>query len=71
MKILTAKFINGHLELPEGAVREGDVVTVLVRDSKEEFSLTPEERSHLEFAIAQADRGEGIDGWRLLDDLRD
>jgi hypothetical protein len=42
MKILTAKFVNGRLDLPEGSVREGDTVTLLVPEQEEEFSLTPE-----------------------------
>ena len=70
MKILTAKYINGQLELPEGCLREGDVVTLLVPEPEQEFDLTPEERSSLEAAIAQAKTGEGIDGWDLLDQLR-
>lgn len=33
------------------------------------FTLTPDERSLLETAIAQADRGELVDGWKLLAEL--
>ena len=71
MKILTAKYINGHLDLPEGCLREGDVVTLLVAEQDHEFTLTPAESSRLKAAIAQANRGEGIDGWNLLEELRD
>ena len=70
MKILTAKYINGRLDLPEGCLNEGDVVTLLVSDQEVQFSLTPEETSRLEAAIAQADKGEFTDGWYLLDELR-
>ena len=70
MKILTAKYINGHLELPEGCLQEGDVVTLLVPDPQREFILEPEEREYLEAAIAQARTGQGIDGWDMLDQLR-
>lgn len=70
MKILTAKYINGRLDLPEGSLNEGDVVTLLVADQGLEFSLSPEETSRLEAAIAQANKGESIDGWNLLDELR-
>ena len=70
MKILTAKFINGRLDLPEGSLNEGDVVTLLVSDQEVQFRLTPEETSRLEAAIAQADKGEFTDGWNLLDELR-
>ena len=67
MKILTAKYINGRLDLPEGCLSEGDVVTLLVPER--EFSLTREESSLLEAAVAQARTGVGIYGWDLLDEL--
>ena len=70
MKILTAKYINGRLDLPEGSLNEGDVVTILVADEEEQFSLTPEETSRFESAIAQANKGESTDGWNLLEELR-
>ena len=70
MKILTARYINGRLDLPEGSLSEGDVVIILVSDQKVPFSLTPEETSRLEAVIAQANNGESTDGWNLLDELR-
>ena len=70
MKILTAKYINGRLDLPEGSLNEGDIVTLLVADEDEQFSLTPEETSRLEAAITQANNGESTDGWNLLEELR-
>ena len=70
MKILTAKYINGRLDLPEGSLNEGDIVTLLVADEDEQFILTPEETSRLEAAITQANNGESTDGWNLLDELR-
>lgn len=70
MKVLTARFAAGRLDLPEGSVREGDVVTLLVPEDERGFTLTPEEHARLEAAIAQAERGEVVDGWKLLDELR-
>ena len=70
MKILTAKYINDRLDLPEGSLNEGDIVTLLVADEDEQFSLTPEETSRLEADITQANNGESTDGWNLLDELR-
>ena len=70
MKILTAKFVDGRLDVPEGAVSEGDTVTLLVPESEEDFELTATEQEHLAEAIAQADRGDGIDGWKLLEELK-
>ena len=64
MKILTARFVNGQLEMPDGAVREGDTVTLLVPEhAGEEFELSDEEVALLEEAVEQADRGEGITAW--------
>ena len=70
MKILTAKYINGRLDLPEGCLNEGDVVTLLVSDQEVQFSLTPEEMSRLEAAITLANDGKSTDGWNLLGELR-
>jgi hypothetical protein len=37
---------------------------------EESFTLTPEQRRFLRESIEQARRGEGIDGWELLEELR-
>lgn len=69
MKILTAKVIDGRLELPKGEVEEGAIVTVLVSEGEKGFELSPDEENRLLESIAQAERGETIDGWQLLNDL--
>jgi hypothetical protein len=70
MKVLTAKVMDGgRLDVPEGSLREGDTVTLLVPEAEEGFTLSPEEKTSLLQAIAQADRGEVIDGWQLLSEL--
>ena len=72
MKVLTAKVMDGgRLDVPEGSLRTGEVVTLLVPEADEGFELSPEERSFLLESIAQADRGESIDGWKLLAELED
>ncbi len=71
MKLLTARFLDGHLDIPEGCLKEGDVVTLLVPEADHGFELTPQEKTLLLESIAQADRGEIIDGWQLLDEIRD
>jgi hypothetical protein len=72
MKVLTAKVMEGgRLDVPEGSFREGDMVTLLVPEAEEGFTLSPEEKVFLQEAIAQADRGEAVDGWRLLSELED
>jgi hypothetical protein len=72
MKVLTAKVMGGgRLDVPEGSLQEGDTVTLLVPEAEEGFSLSPEEKSFLRESIAQADRGEVVDGWKLLAELGD
>jgi hypothetical protein len=71
MKVLTAKVVGGKLDVPEGTLEEGATITLLVPEAEEGFTLSPEEQALLLKAIGQAERGEVVDGWRLLDDLRD
>jgi len=71
MRVLSAKVVDGGLDVPEGSLEEGAVVTVLVPDAEEGFKLSPEEQALLLESIAQAERGEVVDGWRLLAELRD
>ena len=70
MKILSAKVVDGRLDIPEGMLEEGSVVTVLVRESAEVVELSEEQRKELSAAIAEANRGEGVDGWQFLEELR-
>ena len=70
MKVLTAKVMDdGRLDVPEGSLRKGDTITLLVPEAEEGFRLSPEEKSFLRESIAQADRGEVVDGWQLLAEL--
>lgn len=71
MKILTAKVIDGRLDVPEGSFQEGATVTLLVPESEEGFRLSQEDQALLLQSISQAERGEVVDGWELLDELPD
>jgi hypothetical protein len=62
--------IDGQLDLPEGTLEEGVIVTLLVPEQDEGFELTDEQQEELARAIAEADRGEGVDGWQFLAELR-
>jgi len=70
MKLLTAKVIDGQLDLPEGILEEGVTVTLLVPEEDEDFELTEEQQEELAQALAEADRGEGVEGWQFLAELR-
>jgi len=69
MKLLTAKVIDGQLDLPEGILEEGVTITLLVPEKDEDFELTQEQQEELAQALAEADRGEGVDGWQFLAEL--
>ena len=45
-------------------------VTLLVPEEDEDFELTEEQQEELAQALAEADRGEGVDGWQFLAELR-
>ena len=70
MKMLTARVVDGKVDIPKGLLEEGSVVTVLVQEPDEAFALSEDQRRELTQALAEADRGEGVDGWQLLEDLR-
>ena len=69
MKMLSAKVVDGQLDVPEGELEEGATVTILVPEHDGDFDLTPQQQEQLRQAVAQADRGEGVDGWKLLEEL--
>jgi hypothetical protein len=69
MKMLSARVVDGHLEVPEGTLEDGLTVTILVPELGDSPPLTDEQRQELAQAVAEADRGEGIDGWQLLSEL--
>lgn len=56
--------------MPEGSFQEGATVTLLIPDAEEDgFRLSSEDQAQLLAAMAQAERGEVVDGWKLLDSL--
>jgi hypothetical protein len=69
MKLLTAKVVDGQLDLPEGALEEGVTVTILVPEPEGGFELSEEQSRELARALGEADRGEGVDGWELLEEI--
>lgn len=71
MKVLTAKVVDGRLELPKGTLHDGDTVTLLVPDREEKgFHLSDDQQADLRAAIAEADRGEIVEGPQLPDEIK-
>lgn len=71
MKVLTARVVDGRLEVPAGSLEEGATVTLLVPEAEEGFRLPLAERTLLLESIRQAERGEVVEGWKLLEEIRD
>lgn len=71
MRVLSAEVVDGRLELPEGAAKEGATLVVLVPDGEENgFRLSADEQVRLRISLAQADEGDLSDGLALLDELK-
>jgi len=64
MKVTTGKVVSGKVVV-EGSLPEGAIVTVLSPEG-ETFHLTPDEETGLLAALAEAERGEVIDGESIL-----
>jgi hypothetical protein len=69
MKLLSATVVNGHLDVPEGTLPEGARVTLLVPEDESWPELTEAQQEELAAAVAEAERGERVDGGQLLDEL--
>lgn len=69
MKMLSATVVDGHLDLPRELLEEGATVTVILPEEEERRELTQEQHRELAKAIDEADRGEGVDGWKLLEEI--
>ena len=71
MKGLTATFQRRRLDLPEGALHEGDPVLLQVPGKVGGgLAVTERKRTLLLRAIEHARRGQGVDGRQLLEHAR-
>lgn len=64
---------DGKVVLNDASLPDGTRVVVKVLepdDDNDTFEVTPEEKAELLAAIAEAERGEGIDGYEHLRQLR-
>ena len=69
MKIVTAKVMNGRIEVSPEIV-DGSQVAILAPDDGEAVALSPREEEELSEALADIQAGHHIDGWSLLDELK-
>ncbi len=71
MRIAVGRIVAGKVVFEGEPLAEGTRVAVVANDPDDAgFDVTPEEKAMLLNAIAQADRGELIDGPQLLAKLR-
>jgi hypothetical protein len=70
MRLISGIVRRGKVELESSDVPpDGTTVTVLIHD-EETFELTPKEEKALLKSIKQAERGQVVDGWKFLRQLR-
>lgn len=69
MRVTTGKVVQGKVVVDGESLAEGSRVTILVADDQSRFDLAPEDVALLRESIAQADRGEVVDGERLLEEI--
>ena len=71
MKVLTGKVVNGNVVVEGDSLKEGALVTVVAaEDDADRLELTPEQEEYLRLSIAEADRGDVVDGYALLEELK-
>ena len=62
--------ISGKVVLDDSVIADGTDVYILTRDGGEPPVLSPEELAELEAGVAEADRGDMIDGKEFFKQLR-
>jgi hypothetical protein len=69
MKVMTARVVDGKIDIGDAELEEGASVAVLISEGSG-FQLTEGEQDELEAALAEIRRGEFIDGRELLRELK-
>jgi len=69
MKVMTARVVDGKIDVGDAELEEGAAVAVLVSQTSD-FSLSETEQEELELAIAEIRRGEYTNGRVLLTELK-
>jgi len=69
MELTVGKVVDGKVVVEGSPLEEGATVAVVIKGD-ETFTATAEEEQELLEAMAQAERGEVVDGWELLQQIR-
>ncbi len=72
MRVAVGRIVDGKAVFEGEPLADGTRVVIVAADPADDagFDVTPEEKAMLRTAIAQADRGELVDGPQLLSRLR-
>jgi hypothetical protein len=66
---MTARVVDGKIDVGEAELREGAAVAVLISDESG-FHLSEREEQELELALSEIQSGNHTDGHALLRDLK-
>jgi predicted transcriptional regulator len=69
MKVMTARVVDGKIDVGDAELQDGTRVAVLVSDESE-IELSEADQRDLEAALAEIERGELVDGRELLRELK-
>jgi hypothetical protein len=69
MRIINGTVHDGRIVVDDESLHEGEKVTVLAPEGDEGFGVTAEEKRVLLASLAEAARGEFVDGDALLREL--
>ena len=69
MEVALGKVVDGKVVIDGPPLEEGAKVAVLIK-GEDTFTATPEQEAELLESIEQARRGEVVDGWELLREIR-
>jgi hypothetical protein len=67
--MMTARVVDGKIDVGDAELQEGASVAVLIPDSSG-FSLSEADQEELELALAEIQRGDYVDGRELLRELK-
>ncbi len=66
MRVAKGKVVSGRVVVEGEPFEEGTIVTVIAEGDVERFELGPDEEQALLASIAEAERGETVDGEEIL-----
>ena len=69
MKVMTARVVDGKIDVGDAKLQEGAAVAVLISEGSD-FQLSDSDEEELELALAEIRNGDYADGRDLLQELK-